>query len=405
MTAPLELSEHRIARFPAAALTEEQGLLLHERYGKYLDVRFPSLGTQRQWEITSQGWAGAFSVGGGTTLVVRPKVPVANLARMLVYAYDLELRTFDALVACRTIPELYDQLALLLARRTLALLRQGAHQSYEGTRERREAARGRLSVADSVRRPASTALTWVYSRRTADVLENRILLWTLDRILRSGLCSPPVRSTVHETYRQLLGGVSLEPVRASDCDRVRYDRLSERYRPAHALCRLFLETAGPVAERGDAITVPFLLHMPALFERFVAEWLRRSLPAHLSIQKQERSVVGDRSTVEFIIDLVLYERASGRPLCVLDTKYKDALAPAAGDVAQVGYYALLKGCLLAGLVYPVPVATEWSGRSGPVEIFRLTFDTSGDLEAGGQRLLGSLLGRVERAAGAVEPLS
>jgi hypothetical protein len=42
--------------------------------------------------------------------------------------------------------------------------------------------------------------------------------------------------------------------------------------------------------------------------------------------------------------------------------------------AQVGFYALFKGCKFAGLVLPVAVSKEWAGHSGDVDTFRVRFD-------------------------------
>ena len=59
--------------------------------------------------------------------------------------------------------------------------------------------------------------------------------------------------------------------------------------------------------------------------------------------------------VEFRIDLLLTDRHTGKPLCLLDTKYKAASSPSAGDVQQVIAYAKVLGCREAVLVYPKPI--------------------------------------------------
>ncbi len=63
-----------------------------------------------------------------------------------------------------------------------------------------------------------------------------------------------------------------------------------------------------------------------LYELFVAEWLREHAPPGLEFKAQEEFNVGERGALSFNIDLVLYDKTSATPLCVLDTKYKTALS-------------------------------------------------------------------------------
>ena len=396
----LDLIEHVTTRHPRAAMTEAQGLVLLQRFGQHVDVEFPTPRTHWQWALTPRGWVGAFAVDASLTVVSRPKLPVANLARMLGVVYDLPVESFPELVACATLPDLYDQLARMLAGAAMTLVQQGLHHAYRPVEERRAAARGRIVTREAMRATVDPRLLCRFTERTANVLENQLILWTLGRVLRSGLCQERTQQVLRETYRPFLGAAVPTPVTAGDCDRVRYDRLTERYRRAHALCRLFLENSAPTAEAGEEATLPFLLHMPSLFERFVTRWLGRHLLAAggaYRVVAQERNVVGRSEGVGFSIDIVVYDQAN-RALCVLDTKYKLDTTPAASDVAQVGYYALLKGCTVAGLVYPASSTRIWEGMSGPVATFGAPFGLTDDLDSAGRRLVTYVMQRLAGVA-------
>ena len=393
MSRTLELREHEPLLLLAEHLTSAHGESILQRYGKQIDVEFPTPRTRNRWRLTSQGWVGAFRVDAETTLVVTPKVPVNNLGRMLLYAYDLPINTFAGLVNCSTMVELYNQLARILAREILGLLRQGLYQSYQPLAEDRSAIRGRIDVDRLSRSGPRPVVRCRFSNRTADVSENQLLLWTVSRVLRSGLCSDDVQRELRECYRHVSGVVSLVPITSSKLN-IRYNRLSERYKVAHALCRLFLETGGPVPGQGDVATVPFLLEMPRLFETFVAHWLRSHCGNRYRIESQERSIVGDNRRLDFYIDIVLYDRAIGKAVCVLDTKYKNAEAPSTDDVSQVSSYALLKECDHAGLVYPTGVTGGWEGQLGRVRTFRATFDIGRNLDTAGAEFLSALTRRI-----------
>ncbi len=380
MPRTIELEEHRTGYVETAHLSEEEGTTLFRSFGDRLDVQFPSPRTAGRWEITSRGYVGALSLGADATLVIRPKVPIANLARMLQCVYDLPLHTFPQLALCRTVPDLYEQLVRALLARVSGILRKGIHHRYCSTMRDMAAVRGRVRIAEHLRRPSRITVPCAFDERTPDVV---------DRVLRAGLSDDDLQREARSAYRELQSRVGLVPARPEDIDAIAYDRLTARYQEAHRLCRLLLEGAGPIPDGGRDRTVPFLLDMPRLFERFVARWLATNLPPEIQLRAQERNVVGEAEQVEFIIDLVLYD-SNGVPLCVLDTKYKTHGAPAANDVAQVGYYALLKGSPLAGLVYPRPVQREWRGSSGRVRTFRSTFDISGDIERAGEEFVGRL---------------
>src|SRR5690349_6906735 len=125
----IELKEHISSRYARSELTDSQGELLYTRYGSYLDIKFPSPLTQGCWEFTSKGWVGAFPIDDELGVVVRPKAPVSNLARMLSYTYDLDIDTFDSITESETLDDIYEQLARVLARKILTLIRTGAYHA------------------------------------------------------------------------------------------------------------------------------------------------------------------------------------------------------------------------------------------------------------------------------------
>ena len=389
----IELEEYEPLSLPAAALTLEEGASLWRDFRDKVAVAFPSPATEQQWQLTSQGWVGYIPLCERVALALTPRVPLGNIFRMLEYAYRLEFVLLEGLMESGSLQEFYERLANVLAKRVLDRVRTGLYRAYVPEGETLQTVRGRIDLNRRMRKPWEVNLPCDFHEHTADLVDNQILAWTLLRVARSGACTERVLPTIRYAYRSLLGTVSVEPLPSAACVGRLYNRLNDDYRPLHALCRFFLEHSGPTHERGDREMIPFLVSMPKLFERFVAEWSRHRFPSSLRLEVQETVRLDEQSGLRFEIDLVLYDVERDTPLAVLDTKYKKAAQPSETDVQQVVAYATSKGCKRAFLVYPIEVPCDT--LVGDVRVSGLAFGLSGDLEANGRAFAKALLERVD----------
>jgi 5-methylcytosine-specific restriction enzyme subunit McrC len=383
------LEEYRPLFLDRRALTEEEGELLWREHRAKVAVEFPSPMTGQRWVLTCQGWAGSLPVTRNLGLRLRPKVEIGNLFRMLEYAYRLKSFELSGLMDCRSFDDVYERLAHILALRVLDRARKGFQRDYIGHEDRLPYLRGRLDLPRVLRSPGQVRLDCCFQEHTADIEDNQILAWTLLLILRTSLCRrDDVLGSLRSALRSLQGIMPAAPVHARACSGRTYNRLNDDYGLLHALCRFFLEGSGPSHERGDRSTLPFLVDMAKLFELFVAEWLDVHLPPELAVRVQD--LVPVTTGMTFSIDLVIHDRATQEPLCVLDTKYKDAALPSTQDVQQVVAYAEAKGCREAFLVYPSHDARPFEARIGDIRVRSLVFDLSRDLEEAGELFLTQL---------------
>jgi 5-methylcytosine-specific restriction enzyme subunit McrC len=311
---------------------------------------------------------------------------------MIAYTCDLpELLTASDLVEVAEMGDLYDQLAAMLARRVLVRCRQGIFHAYCPRSARLPTIRGRVVVAHASRTPWEPHLYCQYDEQTADVEDNQILAWTLDQILRSRYCSQPTQLLVEQALRALRPAVTVRPFAAAACLGRHYDRLNQEYRSLHALCYFVLAHSTAVAAPGDVPMVPFFIHMPTLFERFVAAWLMHRRVASWRLQAQERFVYDAAEKLYFTIDLVIRDRVSGAVRWVLDTKYKaPTQGPATEDLAQVIAYAEATGAAEAILVYPAPLAHPLDAQIGHVRVRTLTFSLDRPVEEAGEHFVAAL---------------
>lgn len=386
----IELTEYQTKTLDEQELSEVEGRKLHQSYSKQVTVQAPSV-LNNVWQLTSQGWVGYIPLSDSLHLSLVPKVPVANLFRMLEYAYRLDFKILEGLADSESVPELYERLALVLAKRILDRIRKGLYRSYIPEHDDLPYLRGRIDVTAHLRNPQRAALPCSFEEHTPDLEDNQILLWTLTKILESGMCTERSLSHIRQARRSLLGLSSLRPFSAESCVDRLYNRLNQDYEPLHALCRFFLENTGPTHLLGSRRMLPILVDMDRLFELFVVEWLRKHVPAKYEVLGQENVQLSMGHVVSINIDITLRDLETGRTAFVLDTKYKSAETPAAGDIEQVVAYAEAKGCRKAALVYPAQLSYPVSGMWGVnIGVRSLAFPLDGDLESSGRRLLENL---------------
>jgi 5-methylcytosine-specific restriction enzyme subunit McrC len=391
----ITLAEYRPQSLPRVALPEASGELLWRQYSTQVAVEFPSPITSDQWRLTAQGWVGYIPLTSTLGLSLLPKVPIQSLFGMLEYAYGQQtFQILSGLYDTQSLDELYERLAEVLARRVLRRCRDGLVRSYIAETEELSVVRGSLNVRRMAQRPWDTRLECTYHEHTADIDDNQILAWTLFIIERSGLCRPErALPIVHQAFRQLQGTVALVPVTAAACTNRRYHRLNSDYAPLHALCRFFLDNSGPHYGVGDKAMVPFLIDMARLYEQFVAAWMQAHLPPAVRLDQQVPYRIDAASGLEFRIDVVLTDAASGRTRCVLDTKYKRVSAPSTDDIAQIVAYAEAKGCQDAILAYPFPPTRPLDAYVGDVRVRSVVFALDAELEQAGQAFLQQVLGK------------
>ena len=247
--------------------------------------------------------------------------------------------------------------------------------------------------------PWNVQLECDFHEHTADIEDNQILTWTLLRIVRSGLCGGDVANSIRKAFRAMRSMTQLRPLGPAVCEGRQYNRLNMDYQPIHALCRFFLEHSGPQHKQGTGEMLPFLIDMSVLYEKFVAAWLREHLPEGLLLDEQLHIALGGEHKVEFRVDLVISDRSTGRPVCLMDTKYKAGGAPEPSDVQQVIAYAKALGCPEAMLVYPRHVEEPFDALvGGDIHVGTAAFRLDDDLEQCGQEFLGHIAKRVKLPA-------
>jgi 5-methylcytosine-specific restriction enzyme subunit McrC len=363
------------------ALTPAKAQLLRADYARYVTVQ-PTF-EQGVVELTAGDFIGVIALDG-LRIHIRPKVPLTNLFYMLTYAYELaQFRDTETPLAVGD--ELFEFLVDIFVKQVDALVRAGIYRGYVDFNDDAAFLRGRLLVADHIRRGA-TCLTSFPQRTnefTADLPENRILKFTLWQLARALSGDVERRRHLRRTL-SAFSEVELAAMSAADCERVVYSRLNGAYRTPINLARLFLQHLSLEGHAGETPFVTYLLPMHRVFELFVGRYLTEALagdPRHNVALQQQIWLDTDQSE-QGVPDIVLHR--DGRPYLVLDTKYKTfSSAPDEADRNQIYVYSQTMEVDRAILIYadakPVHYQRLFKGMTlaaqslpldGPLDDFR-----------------------------------
>jgi 5-methylcytosine-specific restriction enzyme subunit McrC len=332
-----------------------------------------------QYVVTAKEWVGQFPIGDSISIRVEPKIPIANIFWMLDVALDLRsLRVWDdALERVASIEDVFEQLSKILARQVSRRIRKGLHRAYVERTEDIEVVRGRVDVSASVSRLRSAPrLICSFDEHTADTIDNQILLRALELASSVPIRDEGIAASVRRVRRDLAGAVSSRAIRPQDLVSCKYSRLTEDYRPLHALSRFFINHVGPKLDSGESEVMPFAVEMPKLFEEFVASWLNEHAPPILEFIPQYTLQMSANIDLKLRVDLVAKRRDTREIVAVLDTKYKAHNRPDTSDVGQVALYAHETGARRAVLIYPFYLKEPFRATSRDVEISSLGLDLS-----------------------------
>ena len=390
----IKMVEGDLLRIPAAELQESVALKIHRELGRQIHIDFPTLLNGNHYTLRSSGYIGNLSLDDKTQLQIKPKIPLANLLGIIEYAYQLDsIQFMEQAIQCQNLDEVFDFLAAVLAKKVRTRAQRGLLQDYVKEEGQLSYLRGRLIPETSLKNNFNRQLTMAcrFYQHTTNLLDNRILAWTLYRLGNLRWQDLEVKQMVHHAFRLVAGAVDLDYVKPEAFRNRVYHRLNQDYRSMHAICRFFLENSGPQLGAGKREFMSLLVYMPALFEAFIAEWLKVHLGGGYQLQSQYRVGLEGSHNLAFRIDLVLREVSSGRVLAVLDTKYKRGKSPEEADIQQVVAYAVRMETKRAFLVYPSEFTESLAVQVGDVQVKTLVFDLGEELQESGANFMQYLL--------------
>ncbi len=223
------------------------------------------------------------------------EIPIANLYYLLCYAWGYAReREVVSLADAGRLERVQDLLGMVLARGTVRLLKRGIARDYIEVREDLRGIRGKLEPSEMAKRALRSRglAACEYEELSIDVLHNRILRSTLDRLRRVPDLDEEVRREVRSACAKLVG-VRLLRLNRRLFGQVQIDRNQRMYRFLLSVCRLAHEQFLPEERTGGHRFRSFdTKTMHALFEAFVVAFFRR--------EQSEFSVNRDGRRIDFL---------------------------------------------------------------------------------------------------------
>jgi 5-methylcytosine-specific restriction enzyme subunit McrC len=362
-------------------LLPEEATFLREKLGfevfsckpaNQIAAEAPTPDSRSLFAVNPLQYVGHFILATGTTISIRPKIPAANVFKMLAYVYACWTRELfqesDVLYAdddfvFEPLVQLFNQ---LVAKRA----RHGLLQDYIRTEDNLRVLKGAISFSRHIRDNVPAHPDHVFCRyyeNTFDIEDNQIIKFTLQSLM------PFAPTWSVQTVRLLRAnfhqfeGVSLKRPDAHIFDRRHYHRLNDDYRLIHGLCRLFLDSTSISEKPGEITFRGFRLDMNVLFETFVTEaFIRAAKGTTFDVRAQKSYLLSEMSSafpVTIIPDITVSK--NGVVDSIVDAKYKKTDSGFANhDFYQALSYGIGLDCPRTYLFYP----TSEYAKDGQISI-------------------------------------
>ena len=288
-----------------------------------------------------------------------------HLLEMLRAVFKLQTRTPSNADQAMRESAILDVFLMKFLNEVEALLHKGLIKTYRKTEENRTSMKGKLVFSKHLTKNYVHKERFYVNYTTYD--RNHILNCILYKALKL------VSHIAMNSYTQCRAKTmsfefpELNDIAVDDAlfERLTFDRKSEDYRTAIDIARLILLRYMPDQSKRGKHVLALMFDMNKLWEEYVFVILRRSLREEYNVSAQKVKRFWESSFCTKVIrpDIVISDK-SGKPVCVLDTKWKCPAVgepPSDADLKQMYVYHKYWGVKRTALLYPSTKDDELSG--------------------------------------------
>lgn len=285
-------------------------------------------------------------------IVIRPKLGMRRVLYLLSHAADdLRFGLPTLLAEHGDDADLLDAMQALFANALDGASQRGLVWDYREHEEALPSPRGRIDVRALVMRRFGLLppVDCTFDHFTADTDPNRRMLTAANLLSRGALSLTKHGALLRRAITRFQ---DVTPMHTRGSTRREAGRRWERYRPALALSDLVLSHASLELEHGRVDSVGFVVNMNVCFEKFVTTALRGALGLdERTWVRHPRGLSLDTRGVLSLTPDIVWRTTDGKPLLVVDAKYKRTTSGNVDDVVQMMSYCLALGLKRGVLVY------------------------------------------------------
>ena len=329
---------------------EEINIIENEFYSK-LEIIFKPHGN---FIIKTQQYVGYIILPNHIISIV-PKIPKISFINMVKYALQLpELKPEEFEISEGN--NYYDILVLFFFQQLEKLIQRGLNTGYTISEENLTKVKGKILFKENLsinfKRPDKIFCS--FSETSQDILENQIIKYIIYHLSQCYFIDESINAKLINYYN-LLDSISLIPISRDTFSTIEYTPLNEHYRTIIILCELFLKDSSIDEEKmGEKTAISFLIDMNRLFEKFVVNILKETLPQidhKYEIQEQKKEYADIQKQLELKLDILI--NYNNNPSIILDTKYMEFESkPNSSHLAQMNLYSDVKKVKNCGLIFP-----------------------------------------------------
>lgn len=364
----LNLVEEETLYMPEGVLSPRCVETIENTYAEYFSLWWVRKHGNLMAALRSKGYVGIFPLGPDGTIRVEPKISCPSIWKMITNSLGEEF-DYHLPENVQSVADLSYHLVATYVRLVEERLARGLLWDYKMKEEAGQPIRGRI-IGPDVRRPPLVRCR--YDKGGYDHRANQRILWTLSH-LEIAVSQKELVWRISRLKKELAPQICLKPI-VGEPSPVRYPRLFSDYRTLDTLSTLLLNYLCPDVLSGTLSVVPFVMHMPTLFEEGVAGWIYRTFGDRVMVRRQWSVPLRGQNSPCFRIDLALLDRETLQAFAVFDTKYKRDKRPTTADIQQVTSYAVETGAKNAVLLYPHINIERADLSVGPIEVRSVGFD-------------------------------
>jgi len=233
------------------------------------------------------------------------------------------------------------------------VLKVGLLRKYVKKTERLRTIKGKIDFSKLSTSKAweRTSIPCQYFDLTIDNIENQIILWCANRLIKSLRAleysndESYVSRKLREQFAILSQEITLRPVSKTEILNINFQSAAPHYTDLMNLCKAILQESlfsFNETEKKANIGVNFIIDMDWVFEQYMTYLFQKSIVkskyASLQVNPQSWQALCDRGRIKIKPDLIIYKNKC--PVAILDFKWKPFESKTNTDFYQIICYAL-----------------------------------------------------------------